>query len=284
MAPLVEAESKRKMTPNRIRRFVLFVPLVAYNRALMKPRILRYESVPSTNTEVARLAADGAAEGLAIVADEQTAGRGRLQRAWSSTKGAGLYFSILLRPKLAVGRWPLITFIAALAAGDALLEASKVQTDIKWPNDLLANERKICGILAEAIETPTGRAVVLGIGINLTNEAFPSDLISVATSVVNESGRPPEREPILAALLNALARWYSLLHEPEGAQKVVAAWSGRSSYANGKLVQVANGDEILNGVTAGIEDDGALRLETAQGVQLIRAGDVTTVRPATVNA
>jgi BirA family biotin operon repressor/biotin-[acetyl-CoA-carboxylase] ligase len=249
----------------------------------MKPRVLRYESLPSTNTEVARLASEGAEEGLAVVADEQTAGRGRLQRAWSSPKGAGLYFSILLRPKLAPDRWPLITFVAALATGDALLEAASVQTDIKWPNDLLANERKICGILAEAIETPTGRAVVLGIGINLTNQAFPDELVNIATSVVHESGRPAEREAILTALLHALARWCSLLQEPDGAEKIAAAWSSRSSYATGKLVQVTNGAETLQGHTRGIENDGALRLETAQGIQLIRAGDVTSVRPATMN-
>lgn len=249
----------------------------------MKPRVLRYESLPSTNTEVARLAAEGAEEGLAVVADEQTAGRGRLQRAWSSTKGAGLYFSILLRPSLPSERWPLITFVAALAVGDALLEASGIPTDIKWPNDLLASERKICGILAEAIETPTGRAVVLGIGINLTNDAFPNDLISVATSVANESGRAPEREAILTSLLNALSRWYSLLHEPDGPEKIVAAWASRSSYATDKFVQVKNGEETLQGHTRGIESDGALRLETAQGIQLIRAGDVTSVRPAKAN-
>jgi BirA family biotin operon repressor/biotin-[acetyl-CoA-carboxylase] ligase len=249
----------------------------------MKPRVLRYESVTSTNSEVARLAADGAEEGLAIVADEQTAGRGRLQRAWSSPKGAGLYFSALLRPRLSADRWSLITFAAALATGDALLEASAVQTDIKWPNDLLANQRKICGILAEAIETPAGRAVVVGIGINLTNGAFPEELIGVATSVAHESGRQPERETILAALLNALARWYSLLHEPDGAGKIVAAWTSRSSFASGKLVQVTNGDEVLQGITRGVDNDGALRLETTHGVQLIRAGDVTNVRPARMN-
>ena len=249
----------------------------------MKPRILRYESLRSTNTEVARLAAEGAAEGLAVVADEQTAGRGRLQRAWSSPKGAGLYFSILLRPTLAPDRWPLITFVAALATGDALREAGKVETDIKWPNDLLAYERKICGILAEAIETPYGRAVVVGIGINLTDDAFPRQIANVATSVARQSGRQPEREAILADLLTALSRWYSLLQEADGAVKIVAAWSSRSSYASGKLVRITNGDEILQGVTRGIEDDGALRLETAQGIQLIRAGDVTSVRPARAN-
>jgi len=249
----------------------------------MKPRILRFESLPSTNTEVARLAAEGAAEGIAVVADEQTAGRGRLQRAWSSPKGAGLYFSILLRPAVVLERWPLITFVAALATGDALREAAKVETDIKWPNDLLAGERKICGILAEAIDTPAGRAVVLGIGINLTDRAFPQEIAIVATSVAAESKRQPEREAILAALLSALSRWYSLLHAPDGVEKIVAAWSSRSSYASGKLVQVANGDETLHGVTRGIEDDGALRLETAQGIQLIRAGDVSSVRPARAN-
>jgi len=250
----------------------------------MKPRILRYDSLPSTNNEVARLAFEGAEEGLAVVADEQTAGRGRLQRTWSSPKGAGLYFSILLRPALLPRRWTLITFVAALATGDALREAAAVQTDIKWPNDLLAGERKICGILAEAIETPTGRAVVVGIGVNLTDDAFPQDLINVATSVANESDRKPERETILKSLLSALSRWYSLLHETDGAEKIVAAWTSRSSYASGRMVQVTNGDEVLQGITRGVENDGALRLETTRGIELIRAGDVTSVRPATMNA
>lgn len=246
---------------------------------LLKPRILRFESLPSTNTELARRAADGVDEGLSILADEQTAGRGRLQRTWSSPKGAGLYFSILLRPTIAQDRWPLITFMASLAVGDALHEACGVNTDIKWPNDLLSGERKICGILAEAIETPAGRAVIVGIGINLTAEAYPAELANVATSVAESAGRPPERETLLAALLRALGRWYSLLHEAEGLEKIVAAWASRSSYASGKLVTVANGDEVWQGITRGIENDGALRLETeSDGVKLVRAGDVS-IRP-----
>ena len=253
----------------------------------MKPRVLRYDSLPSTNNEVARLAVEGAEEGLVVVSDEQTAGRGRLQRTWSSPKGAGLYLSILLRPALAPERWPLITFVAALATGDALREAANVQTDIKWPNDLLAgerDERKLCGILAEAIETPSGRAVVVGIGVNLTDDAFPQDLINIATSVARESGRKPERETLLKSLLSALSRWYSLLHETDGPEKIVGAWTSRSSYASGRMVQVTNGDETIKGITCGVQNDGALRLETAQGLQLIRAGDVTSVRPATMNA
>src|SRR5688500_17719951 len=206
----------------------------------LKPKVLRFESLPSTNTELARQASEGAGEGLSIVADEQTAGRGRLQRAWSSPRGAGLYFSILLQPKIAPDHWPLITFMAALAVGDALSEACGVETDIKWPNDLLSGERKMCGILAEAIDTSSGRAVVVGIGINLTQEAFPAELKTVATSVSQATGQRPERETILAALLRALSRWYSLLNEPGGREKIVAAWSSRSSYATGRLVQVSN--------------------------------------------
>ena len=242
----------------------------------LKPKVLRFESLPSTNTELARLASAGAAEGLAVVADEQTAGRGRLQRQWLSPKGAGLYFSILLRPKIPTEHWPLITFMAALAVGDALTEAVDLQTDIKWPNDLLVNERKICGILAEAIETPAGRAVILGIGINLTQSAFPPDLANVATSVSEATGGRAERETILAALLSTLSRWYALMNEPE---KIVAAWCSRSSYASGKLVQVSNGDEVWQGTTCGVERDGALRLSTASGeIKLVRAGDVYSVR------
>ena len=246
---------------------------------LLKPKILRFESLPSTNTELARLASEGAEEGVSILAEEQTAGRGRLQRAWSSPKGAGLYFSILLRPRMPQDHWPLITFMAALAVGDALNEAAGITTDIKWPNDLLSGERKICGILAEAIDTPSGRAVIVGIGINLTQAAFPVELMDVATSVTQASGQEPEREAILAALLRGIARWYSLLNEPGGREKIVAEWSSRSSYATGKLVQVSNGDEMWQGTTCGVEHDGALRLETGNGqVKLVRAGDVTSVR------
>lgn len=240
----------------------------------LKPKILRFESLPSTNTELARQASEGAGEGLSIVAEEQTAGRGRLQRAWSSPKGAGLYFSILLRPTIAADLWPLITFMGALAVGDALSEACDVNTDIKWPNDLLSGERKICGILAESVETPTGRAVIVGIGINLTADAYPVELAGVATSVAEASRRAPERETLLAVLLRALSRWYSLLHEIDGPSKIAAAWTTRSSYASGKRVQVANGDEVWQGITRGVEPDGALRLETADGIRLVRAGDV----------
>ena len=248
---------------------------------VFKPKILRYESLPSTNTEAARLAALGAEEGLAVVADEQTAGRGRLRRLWLSPKGAGLYVSVLLRPKMAPECWPLITFAAALAVSDALREACELETDIKWPNDVLASERKICGILAEVIDTETGRGIIVGMGINVTNEAFPEELESIAISIAGATGKRHDREPLLSSLLRALGRWYVLLHELNGAEKILAEWTSRSSYAEGKHVQVVNMDESLTGVTRGLERDGALKVETSTGVTVsVRAGDVTSVRPA----
>ena len=246
----------------------------------LKTKVLRFESLPSTNTELSRLASEGAEEGVSVVADEQTAGRGRLQRAWSSPKGAGLYFSILLRPKIATNFWPLLTMMAAVAVYDALGDACRLQADIKWPNDLLSGERKICGILAEAIETPSGRAVIVGIGINLTQDAYPAELAEVATSISEATGRAADREELLTALMRWLNHWYSLLNESAGPESIVNAWTNRSSYAFGRVVQVSNGDEVWQGTTCGIERDGALRLRTAsEQIKLVRAGDVYSVRP-----
>ena len=245
----------------------------------LTPTILRFDSLPSTNTEAARQASLGAPEGLCVVAREQTAGRGRQQRAWVSPKDAGLYFSIVLRPRTQARDWPLVTLAAALAASDALAEACALETDIKWPNDLLASGRKLCGILAETFETPRGRAVVVGIGINLTNRAFPPEIISAATSVEERTGRAPDVERLLASLTRALARRYEALQAEGGEAATLRAWESRSSFARGRRVRVALEDETFEGTTRGLEPDGALRVETDDGeIRIIRAGDVMEVR------
>lgn len=246
-------------------------------------QILLFDSLPSTNLEAAKRATEGASEGLCVVANEQTAGRGRLQRQWISPKGAGLYFSILLRPRIDQTTWPLITLMTAVAMHDALLDACALETDIKWPNDILVNGKKLCGILAETIETSMGRAVVVGVGINLTNKSFPDELISIATSVEAATGKSPEREAVLETFVNCFAGNYQLLQKPAGPDGIVAAWCARSSYAQGKRIRVADGDESLVGITRGLERDGALRVETDGGeIRIVRAGDVTVVRPISV--
>jgi BirA family biotin operon repressor/biotin-[acetyl-CoA-carboxylase] ligase len=243
-------------------------------------QILRFDSLPSTNLEAARRAIDGAAEGLCVVASEQTAGRGRLQRQWVSPKNAGLYFSIVLRPKFEQSRWPLLTLMAGVAVSDALREACALETDIKWPNDILVNEKKVCGILAESTETSLGRAVVVGIGINLTSQSFPKELQLEATSVELATGRSFELDVVLNGLIEALARYYETLKQPAGPETIIREWSARSSYGEGKQVRVVESNATIVGTTRGLERDGALRVETYTGeIKVVRAGDVTSVRP-----
>jgi BirA family biotin operon repressor/biotin-[acetyl-CoA-carboxylase] ligase len=244
--------------------------------------ILRFDSLPSTNLEAARRAVAGASEGLCVVAGEQTAGRGRLEREWVSPKGAGLYFSIILRPRFEQSVWPLLSLVAAVAVYDALHDSCGLQADIKWPNDVLANEKKLCGILAETVETSEGRAVVLGIGINLTNHAFPANLENIATSVEAATRQTPNVEVVLEALVGKLGKYYQTLQGSDGAQMILREWCSRSTFANGKRIRVATGDEIIDGTSRGLEPDGALRVETVGGeMRTVRAGDVSSLRPAT---
>ncbi|MDQ2856912.1 MAG: biotin--[acetyl-CoA-carboxylase] ligase [Acidobacteriota bacterium] len=247
--------------------------------SVFQPKILYFDSLPSTNTEAARHAQQGAPEGVIIISREQTAGRGRLQRQWASPAGAGLYFSIILRPRQELALWSLLPLLGALAVHDALRESCALETDIKWPNDILFGERKLCGILAETIETTTGRAVIIGIGINLRSDAFPEDLRDVATSIADATGAAGAQETVLQSLVQALANRYEMFQTDDGAARIVRDWSHHSSYANGKNVLVTSIGETFRGITRGLESDGALRVETEAGeIRTVRAGDVTSVR------
>jgi BirA family biotin operon repressor/biotin-[acetyl-CoA-carboxylase] ligase len=251
----------------------------------LAPQILRFDSLPSTNVEAARLAVEGAAEGLCVVAGEQTAGRGRLQRQWISPRDAGIYFSVVLRPRFEQSSWPLLTMMAAVAVHDALLDACALATDIKWPNDILADDKKLCGILAETVETPLGRAVIVGIGINLTQGSFPPELETIATDVESAGNQKPELERVLEALVRVLTSHYEVLNEAGGPEEIIRQWGARSSYGEGKLVRVSESgsSENLVGTTRGLERDGALRVETSSGeIRVVRAGDVTAIRPVSV--
>ena len=235
--------------------------------------------MPSTNTEAANQAARGAGEGLCVVAREQTSGRGRERRTWSSPRDAGLYFSMILRPRFSLSDWPMITLMAAVAVHRALREAFNLQADIKWPNDIHANEKKICGILAETVETGLGRAVILGIGINLDDRNLPSGLKETATSLQTLLGERPDVEHLLNSLIQNLDLSYSVLNSKDGIADTLRDWTVRSSYAEGKRVRVNLTNESFEGATRGLEPDGALRVETAEGnIRVIRAGDVIALR------
>ena len=234
---------------------------------------LHFDILGSTNTEAAEHAKRGADEGLCIVADEQTAGRGRQSREWLSEKGSGVFMSLVLRPTLDPKHLTLIPLMAAVAVYDVLLKAFLIEPDIKWPNDILVNEKKISGILSEAVETPTGLAVILGIGLNLKGEHLPDN----ATSIERESTLPAVRDEIVDALTSEIAKLYADLCETPTA--ILYEWKKRSSYFEGKAVRVSSAGEQFIGVTCGLEDNGALRVKPADGaIRLVQAGDVERVR------
>jgi BirA family biotin operon repressor/biotin-[acetyl-CoA-carboxylase] ligase len=241
--------------------------------------ILRFDTIDSTNTEALKQAKLGADEGLCIVARRQTAGRGRYGRAWISDADAGLYFSIVLRPKIETRFLPLITLMTAVAAHDTLEETYKIECDIKWANDIHVRDKKICGILAETSDTPKGLAVVVGIGINLKSSNFPPEIAEIATSVEAETGRKINSAELLEALTRFLDYHYEILRQAGGAEKIRREWTRRSSYAAGKNVRVFLENETLCGATDGIEENGALRVRTGAGeTRIIQAGDIEKLR------
>ena len=231
----------------------------------LQPTILRFDSIDSTNLEAVRQARVGAAEGLCIVAREQTLGRGRLDRSWQSPRDAGLYFSIVLRPQLEMNAWPLLTLMAATAVCDALMKTCGLRADIKWPNDLCADDRKLCGILAETVDTEAGPAAIVGIGINLKADSLPATVSDLATSVETATGQKPDSAQVLNELLKAIGERYELLQSPLGGEHTIREWCANSSYAIGRQVRVALERDTFEGNTRGLESDGALRVETADG-------------------
>lgn len=241
--------------------------------------ILRFDSIESTNTEALNQARRGADEGLCVVARHQTAGRGRHGRSWISGNDAGLFFSLILRPKIENRFLPLVTLMAAVAVFDALAGLYRLQPDIKWANDVHVNDKKICGILAEMCETKRGLAIVLGIGINLKSSNFPPDLTESATSIEAETGENPNAEQLLENLTEQLANYYRMFEAETGAEKIRGEWARRSSYFAGKSIKVALENETLYGITDGLAENGALRVRLAGGaVKIVQAGDVQRLR------
>jgi len=245
----------------------------------MKIQLFKFDTIDSTNSEAMRQAHTGAAEGVCIVADEQTAGRGRFGRVWSSKKGAGLYFSIILRPKFEPRHFPLVTLMAGIAANSALKSVG-VETDIKWVNDLIVRDRKICGILAEASESVHGRFIIIGIGINITNDNIPTDSENFATSIMAEGGKADDVDALVTSLCEELRRGYDLLSAEGGPKMVRDLWCSLSSYAVGKRVVVDTSGEIFSGTTCGVEENGALIVQTDDGTtRTVEAGEISRVRP-----
>ena len=240
--------------------------------------VLTYDTLDSTNTEALKHARLGAKEGLCIVARQQTAGRGRHGRTWNSPPDSGLYFSIMLHPKIDTRFLTLLTLMAGVAVHETL-SGFGLKPDIKWVNDVLVGERKICGILAETTETTSGVAVIIGTGINLRSANFPPEISATATSIEAELGRAIAVEELIDPLTRNLARFYDLLAGPDGPSSIIDEWHARSTYFSGKAVRVVNETDTLTGITDGLEPNGALRLKLDDGgVSIVQAGQVERLR------
>ena len=226
----------------------------------------------STNTDALEAARDGAPEGSVFFADEQLAGRGRGAHAWHSAAGQGLYASVLLRPSIPAARLPMLALAAGLAAASAINRIAALRVDIRWPNDLLIGQRKAGGILVEGkTESDQVAFAVVGIGINVHQRAFPAAVSTPATSLDQASGQIVSRQALLIALLEALAEEAFALKFPASVREIPERVQHASSWISGRRVQV-HGPQSCTGITAGLDENGFLRVHTATGLVTVHTG------------
>ncbi len=236
---------------------------------------LHYAAVTgSTNSDALAAARKGAPHGSVFFADEQTAGRGRGGHAWLSAASDGLYASVLLRLAVPAERLPLLPLATGLAAAQAISGVTGLAVDIRWPNDLLIGPLKTGGILVEARNDSKDLPhAVVGIGINVHQMAFPSDLATPATSLDLATGQRVSRQRLLVVLLRALEREAVAVADPNQARQIPARVEAASTWIRGRVVEV-HGPQALTGTTAGLDGNGFLRVETAAGLRTIQTGGI----------
>jgi BirA family biotin operon repressor/biotin-[acetyl-CoA-carboxylase] ligase len=228
-------------------------------------RIHHFFKIDSTNSVAMSLGERGEPHGTVIIAEEQTAGRGRAGHNWHSEKTNGIYMTVLLRPPIPPQQAPLITLVAGLAVREAILEQTGLTPDLRWPNDLLFGRKKFCGILTEMnAEQDRIHFVAVGIGINVNHERISGELSKIATSLRIESKRMQPRVEIVARLLRHLETYYNRFLS-EGPEAIVARFCEVSSFARGKRVRIETSSETYTGTTEGLEPGGLLRVRRDDG-------------------
>jgi BirA family biotin operon repressor/biotin-[acetyl-CoA-carboxylase] ligase len=228
-------------------------------------RLYHFFKIDSTNSVAMALGEHGESHGTVVIAEEQTAGRGRAGHTWHSEKTNGIYMTVLLRPTISPQQAPLITLLAGLAVRDAIQEQTGLTPDLRWPNDLLFGRKKFCGILTEMnAEQDQIHFVAVGIGINVNHDHIPKELCKIATSLRIETKRAQSRIEIVARLLWHLDSYYNRF-VTEGPEAIVTRFSEVSSFARGKRVRIETATETYTGTTAGLEPSGLLRVKREDG-------------------
>jgi BirA family biotin operon repressor/biotin-[acetyl-CoA-carboxylase] ligase len=231
-------------------------------------------STDSTNGDAVAAARRAAPHGSVYFADEQRIGRGRGDHAWSSATGEGLYVSVLLRPLIPAVRLPLLPLAAGLAAAEAIRSVAGLTVDLRWPNDLLIGPHKVSGILVEAKTEGSATAfAVVGIGINVHQRTFASDLTTSATSLDLATGRCVSRQDLLVALLKSLEREALGLLDPAASVTIPARIEQASTWIRGRRVEV-HGPQACTGVTAGLDENGFLLVRTGDGLVTVQTGGI----------
>jgi BirA family biotin operon repressor/biotin-[acetyl-CoA-carboxylase] ligase len=226
----------------------------------------------STNDDCKAAARNGGPHGAVYLADEQTAGRGRGDHAWHSKAGEGLYVSVLLRLAIPLPRLTLLPLATALAAVEAIREAAGLAVDIRWPNDLLLDSRKAGGILVEShIEAGAVAFAVVGIGINVHQRSFDPGLATPATSLDLKGGTRVSRQALLVALLKSLELGATALLDHKASLTIPERVERASTWVRGRRVEV-HGPQACAGITAGLDQNGFLRVNTADGLVIVQTG------------
>jgi BirA family transcriptional regulator, biotin operon repressor / biotin---[acetyl-CoA-carboxylase] ligase len=232
----------------------------------------------STNNDALEAARAGSPHGSVFFADEQRAGRGRGDHAWHSAAGQGLYVSVLLRPRLPAARLPLLPLAAGLAAVEAIRAITGLTADLRWPNDLLIIDRKTGGILVEAkTEGGTVAYAVVGIGINVHQQAFDPALDTPATSLDTEAGQVINRGTLLVSLLKSLERESLALTDPTACETIPRRVEEASTWVRGRHVEV-HGPQACTGTTEGLEEHGFLLVRTAAGGVTVQTGGIRAAK------
>jgi BirA family biotin operon repressor/biotin-[acetyl-CoA-carboxylase] ligase len=226
------------------------------------------DSVTSTMDVAGKLASERSPHGIVVIADQQTAGRGRRGSAWESPAGAGIYLSLIWRPSTTASL-PLITLAAGVGVRAGILAATGLTARVKWPNDLIIGTRKLAGILCEGIGVGTSdEIVIVGAGVNVMPAAYPPDVLRRATSLEGELGRAVDRGAVTASVIEGLFESLGTLETNPG--DILQRWRAASPSAVGTRVEW----DDKHGVTAGIDDSGALLVKTATGIERVIAGEL----------
>lgn len=238
--------------------------------------IVYYDSIDSTNNEAKRLGKEGALHGTLVIAQQQTAGRGRLGRNWDSPKEQAIYMTLLIRPNISPQNASKVTLIAALAAAKGIREVAGMPPQIKWPNDIVIHGKKLCGILTEMnMESENKFFLVVGIGINCNRKDFPEELKQTATSLYLETKKEQSREQLIAAVMYAFEQYYSVFIQTENLSNLKQQYECQLVNYN-RDVRVLSPDHEYIGTSRGINEEGELLVEDKSGqMHAVRSGEVS---------